>query len=96
MSRSEDKIVFAVSQTPEGPLVVVGVPAGAWEFMKDGRTHHFDLGQVGLPLKLMMFGGKDHETCMKTFEQAAKEAGAAILDSRNKDFGIKKKDGGEL
>jgi hypothetical protein len=39
------RIVFAFS--------LLGVPAGAWDYMKDGKTHHFDLTNIGVPFKLM-------------------------------------------
>jgi hypothetical protein len=90
MSPRDDKIVFAVSQTDQGPLIAVGIPRGAFEAMlNENKTHHFDLEALGLPFKLLMFGGETHEACMAEFQEAAKQSGAAIMDRRNQDMGIK-------
>jgi len=88
----EEKIVFAISPEGQGdgvPLLIVGVPAGAWEYMRDGKTHHFDLTSVGFPVKLMMFGCADHAAGMKVLEDAAKTRGQAYLDLRREDLSIK-------
>lgn len=90
----EDKIVFGVSLKGQGdgvPLILLGVPAGAWEYMRAGKTHHFDLTPIGIPFKLMMFGAADHTTALKTIEEANKSRGLATLDMRNRDFSIKPK-----
>jgi hypothetical protein len=67
----EDKVVFGVCPGGEGdgvPLVLLGIPKGAWEYMKDGKTHNFDLTKAGIPVKLMLYGGDSHSHCMKMIE----------------------------
>ena len=87
-----EKVVFAVS--PDGqedgvPLLLVGVSEAAWEYMKDGKTHHFDLTLIGLPIKLMLFGAKDRAAVIETIETANNNRGVASLHLRDRDFGIK-------
>lgn len=87
----EDKIVFAVSYEGQGdgvPIVILGIPRAAWVYMRDGKTHNFDLTKAGVPVKLMLFGAKDHSDAMKTLDDAAKLNGVAYEDARNKDFDI--------
>jgi len=87
----EQKTVFMIGQGADGvPVLILGVPAGAWHYMKGGNTTHFDLmkGPMPFPLRVVMFGGKDHDEIMKAMNQAASSSGAAYMDVRNKDMGI--------
>lgn len=90
----EEKMVFGVSYEGQGdgiPLVVLGCTNGAWDYMRDGKTHNFDLTSLGIPIKVMVFGAPDHTTAMKTLEAGAKTGGSSLIDARNKDFSIKPK-----
>lgn len=96
MSGIEEKIVFAVSPTGQGdgaPVVILGIPKGAWEYMKDGKTHNFDLTKAGIPVKLMLFGAESHDAAMKVMNEAFAASGNAYLDARNRDFSIEPKGG---
>jgi hypothetical protein len=57
--------------------------------MKDGKTHDFDLTSIGLPVKLMLFGGADHDAIMRAIEKLASNQGIALRDERRRDFSIK-------
>jgi len=87
----EQKTVFMIGQGADGvPVLILGVPAGAWHYMKGGNTTHFDLmkGPMPFPLKVIMFGGKDHAEVMKTVNEAMAQGGGAYLDERRRDMGI--------
>jgi hypothetical protein len=60
----EDKIVFALSPSDVGPILTLGIPQGAWDYMKDGKTHTFDLTSLGVPVKLMLFGASSHDAAL--------------------------------
>lgn len=92
MSR-DDKILFALAPTNDGepPIIIFGIPDAAWEYMKDGKTHTFDLTKSGVPLRFMCFGCRSHSDGMKTLNDAMAKAGTAYLDERNKDFSIRPK-----
>lgn len=92
MTDIENKMVFAVS--PEGngdgvPMLLLGIPAGAWEYMKDGKTHQFDLTKIGLPVRIMLYGAPDHSAAMKMVEGHLSDRGLPYLDARREDFSIK-------
>lgn len=92
MSEIEEKMVFALIPDALGDgtaLVMLGVPAGAWEHMKDGKTHTFDLTRVGVPVRLMLYGAADHDAAVKLIQDAMKESGLSYLDQRREDFSIK-------
>jgi hypothetical protein len=92
MSRNlEDKLVFAVAPAPDGgaPLIIIGLPTGAWEHMKDGKTENLDLTRIGLPFKLMMFGAENHSAAMKVLNDFMAASGVPYLDKRNEDFTLK-------
>jgi hypothetical protein len=85
----ENQVVFMKAETLEGtPVIVLGVTREAWVYMKDGKTHTFDFTTAGLPMKLVMFGAKDHAEAMKFLEDSAKAANVPILDERRKDWSI--------
>jgi hypothetical protein len=91
----EEKLVFAISPEGQGdgvPLLIVGLPAGAWEYMRDGKTHHFDLTKLGLPVKMIFFGAENHDAAMKALQEGMKARGEAYLDERQRDFSIEPKE----
>jgi hypothetical protein len=91
----EEKIVFAVSPDGQGdgvPMLILGVPAAAWEYMKDGKTHNFDLTKIGVPLKLVLFGADSHDAAMKVLQDDLKARGEPYLDERRRDFSIEPKE----
>ena len=91
MSRDiEDKIVFGMSVDDNGkPYVIMGIPQKAWEYMRDGKTHNFDLTPVGLPIALVLFGCENHTAGMKTLTEGFHNQGKPVFDERNKDFSIR-------
>lgn len=90
MADTEHKIVFGVSGPDARGTVtlLVGVPEAAWDYMKDGKTHHFDLTRTGLPIQLMLYGAKDHDAAMKVMEDAMAIRGVPYDDRRREDFSI--------
>lgn len=60
----ENKIAFCIGDTEDGPVLIFGITPKAWEYMKDGETHQFDLTKVGVPFKVMMFGAADYQSAL--------------------------------
>lgn len=90
--RVEDKVVFGLCPDGQGdgvPLLLLGVPRGAWNYMRDGKTHTFDLTRVGLPVKLILFGATDHASAKAVIEAHNAGLGAPTLDLRRDDFSIR-------
>src|ERR1700682_5704130 len=91
----DQKIAFAISPGGQGdgvPMLIVGVPAGAWEYMKDGKTHNLDLTKIGVPVKFVFFGAESHDAAMKVLQQGAAARGEATLDERRRAFSIEPKE----
>jgi hypothetical protein len=86
----DEQLVFGLVPTLDGkpPIVMVGMPTGAWETIKDGHTQTFDLTSVGIPFRFLIYGGKDHTSCLKVIEDTAKLHGVPIVDERRKDWSI--------
>jgi hypothetical protein len=90
----EEKIVFALAPGGTGdgvPLVVLGVPLGAWKYIREGKTNTFDLtkGPMPIPVKIMVFGGMSHAEVKGILEKYAFAQGAqGILDETRTDFRI--------
>jgi hypothetical protein len=94
MSRLEEKMVFGLVPTGDGdgvPWLLLGIPAAAWEHMKDGKSHTFDLTKLGLPVKILLYGAADHDAAAKIIQDVCKSGGIALLDQRRDDFSIKPK-----
>lgn len=80
--KNEEKCVFGIAEDKQ--TVIIGVSPGAWEYMKDGMTHTFDLNKLGVPVKLILFGGKDQASIKALL---TKDDG---LDLTGLDFGFGK------
>ena len=55
MANIEERIVFAVSPSGQGdgvPVVILGIPGGAWKYISEGKTNTFDLTKAGVPANL--------------------------------------------
>lgn len=89
-----EQIVFAISPEGQGdgvPVLLLGVPTAAWEYIRDGKTNTFDLTKVGVPIKLVIFGGADNAAVMKALNDAMAIANAPYFDERHKDLSISEK-----
>jgi hypothetical protein len=79
----EQKVAVGLGEALPGdvPVLILGVPTGAWEYMKDSKTHTFDLTKVGLPLKLVMFGALTYDQVIETMDVAARVSrGEGLID----------------
>lgn len=86
---NENKVVFLATVQENGkPIVFLGISKEAWEHMKDGKTHTFDLTKVGIPLQLVLFGGPDKSTITSDLKESAKAWGIEVYDQTDKDFSI--------
>lgn len=86
----EQQVVFCAAKGAyDQDVVILGIPKGAWDYMKNGHTHTFDLTKVGIKLQIVLFGGADHSACMKLIESAASVSGTALDDQRREDFTMK-------
>jgi len=79
VSNPKDKQVgFAIGPTPDGPALIFAIPREAWEHMKDGLTHEFDLTKVGIGLKVIMFGCADYQSGMDILALGAQMHGTEL------------------
>jgi hypothetical protein len=87
----EDKIAFAIAEGHDNdhiPIVVLGVSPGAWEYMKTGMAHDFDLTHIGIPVKIVVFGAPSKEEVMRLLMQGRT---ADTVDASKYDFSIRPK-----
>ena len=54
----EQQIVMLMGRPPAGPLLFLGFPQGAWDYMAEGRVHVMDLTQAGVGLKIIITRGE--------------------------------------
>ena len=61
-----EQAVFGLGNQPDGSHVaVIGIHEKAWEHMRDGQTHTFDLRSLGYPVQIILFGAKDQSTAIR-------------------------------
>lgn len=83
-----EQVVFAVSSRDGGVDVLLGVPTAAWEYMKDGKTHTFDLTKLGLPIRILLYGGPDQVTVRTAIDAHNKALGVTVQDRSDEDFSV--------
>jgi hypothetical protein len=84
----EEQVVFGIGPTPDGTAIFFGMTDASWAYMHGGLTHGFDLKKLGLPIKIVIFRGKDHDAVNKTITEVMHAQGVPVLDERRKDFSI--------
>jgi hypothetical protein len=91
----DQRVVFAVAPETgtENIVLVLQVPPGGWEYMKDGTSHTFDLTKVGIGLKVILAGCADRAAGIRVLEEWNAKQGNASLHMPGTDFGIKPKEG---
>lgn len=89
---AEEKVLFAVSsrEIDDGATfdVLLGVPLAAWEYMKDGHTHTFDLTKLGLPFRILLYGGPDHAAVRAVIDVHNAKQGLITDDQTDRDFSV--------
>lgn len=90
MTNIEKRLTFALipGTADQPPTLVIGMTQAAFAAMQGGKFHHVDLEKVGIPLRLITFGGDDHDAIMKTLWGMTAAAGQPALDERRASFGI--------
>jgi hypothetical protein len=86
----DEKIVFSLIPGSDNdtamPILILGVPRAAWDYMKGGKTHNFDFSSIGIPLQMMLYGADTHADAVKVIEDVAESKGIVLDDQRRKDF----------
>lgn len=92
MSKKKN-MVFAVGPgNNDETFIMLGVSKAAWDHMKEGMTHTFDLTEViGQPIKIIVFGAKTQAQCIQVIQQHNESLGNATLIDKESDFSIKPK-----
>jgi len=83
-----ERPVFLIGKTDEGPVLLIGVPDACRQKLVDGNSHGFDLTKGGIQLKILLYGAKDHDACISILTGYAKENNIPFFDERRKDFSI--------
>lgn len=84
-----EKVIFGYAPRGAAADLIIGMPADAWAYCKDGKTHTLDLSSIGIPIRLMIFGAADHDAAKKVIDEHNSKLGLASLDARRQDFSIK-------
>ena len=88
---TEENIVFCIAdgKAPDDPTtLIIGIPKAAWEYMKQGKTNHFSLEKLGIPVQIILYGANSHEEALKWIQHSATQQGIPLLDERRTDFSI--------
>lgn len=87
----KERMVFAVAMDADGAgcTIMIGITQACWaemqaDFCKDANFH-----PVGIPVKLIVYGCKDHDDAVRVLKESALAAGADFTVETQADFGIK-------
>jgi len=79
----DEQVLFAFAKAvdePDGvPALLFLIPQAAWDYMKDGRGHDFDLTNLGIPLKVLIARTATNESGMNELRAVG------VVDSNTKD-----------
>lgn len=90
MTDRSDKLAFTLMPVDgQTPILSIGIPAKAWERIKDGTADTIDLSAFGCPIRVMIWGAETHDAAVDTIMTFAKNNGIPVLDERRRDFSIK-------
>lgn len=90
MKNKEENILFMLATQESGaPIIFVGIPEGAWDDMKAGKTKGFDLSKAGANVQVILFAGQDEAAVKKIIMDGASASGIAVNDKTGHDFSIK-------
>lgn len=78
-------------KTADGiPILAFLLPEAAWDYMRNGLGHAFDLTNIGIPLKVVIGRTKDHKTGMAELRKAGLLAEETV-DARDVDVDFKER-----
>lgn len=62
MANEPHRVLIAVGAAADGiPTLIIGLPEAGWEYCQKGKTHTVDMVPAGIPVRVVLFGGKDHD-----------------------------------
>jgi len=84
-------IVFALApagDNGEPATLLIGIPPGGWQTLQTGATNNFDLGAVGLPVRVVTFAGKDHHDVIEKINAFFNLRNVPVLDEFGRNIGV--------
>jgi hypothetical protein len=64
--KPDQKMLFALSpgsaETDGIETLTLLIPQAAWDYMRNGMCHEFDLTKIGVPLRMVLAGTPTHKT----------------------------------
>jgi len=61
MPTDPHRVLVGLGTAGDGlPTVIIGLPEEGWKYCQNGKVHTIDLTGAGLPVHIILFGGKDH------------------------------------
>lgn len=61
MPNEPHRVLVALGAGEDGiPTLIIGLPEEGWKHCQGGKTHLVDMVPAGVPLRVVLFGGKDH------------------------------------
>jgi hypothetical protein len=72
---SDPRILVALGTGDPGevPTVILGVTDATWADLDGGKAQDIDLEKLGIPAKLLVMRGKDHEDVVRQLAAVARE-----------------------
>jgi hypothetical protein len=66
-------VALGTGDAGEVPTVILGVTTATWADLDGGKAQDIDLEKLGIPAKLLIMRGQDHDDIVRQLSAAAKE-----------------------
>jgi hypothetical protein len=75
VTNKDPRILVALGTGEDGevPTVILGVTNATWDDLDDGKAQDIDLEKMGIPAKLLIMRGTDHEDIVRRLSAAVAE-----------------------
>jgi hypothetical protein len=66
-------VALGTGEPGEVPTVILGVTSATWADLDGGKAQDIDLEKLGIPAKLLIMRGEDHDDIVRQLSQAVAE-----------------------
>jgi hypothetical protein len=89
-AKDNENKVAVLEGDGDPPSIIFAMSQAAWDYIKDGKTHTFDLTRAGFPMQVLIAGGPTRASVLEDIKRAILAKGGSFDDGTrpDRDLGI--------